>query len=53
MGLQASQASGAPQSLGYGLGLILYHPHPTFQFMHVSARGGGGTRVVMRFPLAS
>ena len=48
MGLQASQASKAP-SLGYGLGIIQHLAASS----HVSARPGGGTRVVMRFPLAS
>ncbi|MDX6619045.1 MAG: serine/threonine-protein kinase RsbW [Gaiellales bacterium] len=48
MGLESSRASKAT-SLGYGLGLIQHLARSS----HVSARPGGGTRVVMRFPLPS
>jgi stage II sporulation protein AB (anti-sigma F factor) len=48
MGLQRSQTSKA-RSGGYGLGIIRQLAGSS----HVSERPGGGTRVVMRFPLAA
>jgi stage II sporulation protein AB (anti-sigma F factor) len=48
MGLDRSRANRS-RSLGYGLGMI----RQLADSSHVSARPGGGTRVVMRFRLAA
>ena len=48
MGLESSRTSKAT-SHGHGLGLIQHLACSS----HVSARPGGGMRVVMRFPLPS